>query len=265
MRQILVGALLSFSATAMAVPFNEFVSEAKRRCSPATEGEPVFLGSDFRFGTAQEEMLTLADALYESGKRLHGRAFYSPHHDEFQLKLTDGSVVNLPARIAFSIKRHIEEALRLEYVQVITFTDMGHSHFYVPSEAWEQRVGSIQGTRADTYASLFAEPGLKILYHTAEQLKMTAENGRLLDSEHLKWRYFTRNLLGDLQSRGQLEIHKHLERGFNTVQDVEGYRKYSAAFYLNATKNGCFAYEHKGQKFYFDLSLEPLPYPNAEF
>lgn len=267
MRAWIVSGLLCFSGTASALTLEEFAAIAKTRCAPAAANEPVVMGSDFRFGMKQDEMLKLAADLYDSGKRLKARAFYAPDRDVFRMEASDWdrSVVDLPTPLAYAVMRHLEEALRLEYAQVVTFTDMGHAHFFVPLEAWNERiVPAPQGTRAETYAALFREPELKVLYHTAEQLKMTSDDGQLLGDHFLRWRYYTRNLIGETKPQGRLEIHKQLKEGFNTVHELAGHHKYGAGFYINASKDGCFPFLHEGKTRYFDLSLQSLPNPAGD-
>jgi hypothetical protein len=44
------------------------------------------------------------------------------------------------------------------------------------------------------------------------------------------------------------------------VTGLPGHRDWSAGFNISASQDGCFAYQHKGQTIYFDLSLHDLPY-----
>lgn len=257
---------LTLSISTHATDLDDFAAEAMRRCGPIQQAEEIFTQEDFGWGMSQTQMLEKAERLYNSGKRLKGRAYYDAQAGEFIMNLdrSENNRVRMPIQFAYSVKRHIEEGLKRDYVQVVTFTDMGHSHFLVPQEAWDNEIGPIPPSEQNrTYEAMLNHPGLKILYHTAEQLKMKDENNKLLEDEFLKWRYYTRNLVGDNRGEGRMEIHKELERNFNTVGSAEGYRYWGGGFYVNATQNGCFFYEHKGEKYYFDLSFHSLPINNS--
>lgn len=254
--------LLLFSLNIQAESLEDFAREAQVRCNLPASDEAIVYQEDFRWNMSREEILEKAEEIYDSGKRLKGRAYYDMDVNEFILPLNRAGDfdVKMPVAFAYSVKRHIEESLKLEYVEAIVFPDMGHAHFFIPQETYDAELASINGLNQHLrYEKMLGLKGLKVLYHTAEQLQMQTADKKLLEDDGIRWRYYTRNLVGDNQGKGRLEIFKNLGQGFNTVKQAEGYKYWGAGFDLSASRDGCFSYTHKGKKFYFDISLESLP------
>ena len=82
----------------------------------------------------------------------------------------------------------------------------------------------------------------------------------LMDS-WTQWCYNTRNVFGFTNGNKSVEVlyAKDNER-YNTVNDIDGYFKWSAGFTMSASKDGCFAYQANGETRYFDISLKALLY-----
>lgn len=252
-------AILFCSAVAMAES-PAMIEEAKQRCAPITEDEPILYADQFHWGMTLEEMGDTAERVYQSGKRLKDRAYYDPQTDQFLVKLWNGENVILSERILLSVKAHIEEALRREYAQYVMFPDMGHSHFFIEQKYFEEAIAPLgSDEKTEVYRRIMSHPGTKVLYHTAEQLQMIDDEKEVLPEPFLQWRYYTRNIVGENFGQGHLEIHKDLDGGFNTVRNYEGYRYWGAGFSINASSQGCFHYEMDGQKYYFDFSLQDVP------
>ena len=241
---------------------------AKQRCAPAQDGEPKVYAQDFKWGYTFEEMGAHYIEIYSSGKRLAQRAHYDPAKDAFVFPLDKGlnaQTVHLPAGFLANVASHLEEGLKRDYVDYVFFPDIGHSHFFVPQDFYDEEIGPLPiSDKAKRYELMMQHPGLKVLYHTAEQLGMKdKETKQLYDSDYLRWRYYTRNLVGFNDGSSRLEIHKKLNEAFNTVHDHEGgsYKHWGAGFYVSASKDGCFPFTtQNGEIHYFDLSLESLPY-----
>ncbi len=75
-----------------------------------------------------------------SPKRLFNRARYNQDSEQFELPYVEswGGTVVLSKRLVTNVIMHIEKALERKYVQAVFFPDMGHSHFFVPQDHWDQ-------------------------------------------------------------------------------------------------------------------------------
>lgn len=241
--------------------------DARARCSPQTDDEARLYSGDLRWNQSLEEMAELYETIYASGKRLSARAYYDPAQERFLLPLDPdwGGDVVLSERLIDSVRDHLELALQREYADFAFFSDMGHSHLFIPEARWSERyepLGSHE--RATFYTQIFDDPELRVLYHTAEQLRQLDDDGNLLADRYLQWRYFTRNVVGDNRGGRTIEIAKDLTEKANTVRDLEGHHFFGAGFNVSASKDGCFPFTVAGQTAYFDLSLSDLePDPNG--
>jgi hypothetical protein len=232
------------------------------RCAPAADDEPVIHSEDFHWKMPRDVMQTIWENMYDSPKRLHKRAYFDEKKNAFILpyNAANGGDVILSKRLIESVRRHIEEALRLGYVQNVFFPDMGHSHLFIPDHLWESKYRGFAVSRiSEFYSQVFAEPELKVLYHTAEQLRFLDDQSEPLPDRYSLWRLHTRNPVGDNKGLGRLEIHHNFGSKANTVGEYQGHRYYGAGFNLSASSKGCFPYTHQGKTYYFDLSLYDLP------
>jgi len=234
-------------------------AEVRTRCT-VPSNEPVIVSSDYRWDYTLPEMTQRYQEMYVSPKRLKDRARYDAATDRLLLPLPSvwGGPAALPARIVKSVSRHIETALARNYADAIFFPDMGHTHFFIPDERWATAYqGMPVAETAKRYTKFFEDPELRVLYHTAEQLKTRNESGPLPDRK-LQWRFFTRSLVGDNRGLGFLEPHHDPSNVANTVKSFEGHRYYGAGFNLSANERGCFHFSHRGQTFHFDISLKDI-------
>jgi hypothetical protein len=236
------------------------------RCTPEVAEAPVLYSSDFKWGYAPEEMAARFVEIYASEKRLGARAHFDPARGSFVLPHIPswGGDVLLSNRLIENIRRHVEKALALDYVEFIFFPDMGHSHLFVPEEHWEaQYAGTPVSGLSAMYTAIFADPELKLLYHTAEQLKVLNEEDELLDNRHLRWRFFTRNPVGDNAYLSRLDLIHDPTHHANTARDLAGHHYQGAGFNISANKNGCFPFVQDGVTMWFDVSLsDPGMNPN---
>ncbi len=249
------------TASVLTLSILSFSVAAGPRCLPSLPGEEVLKESDFRWNIDLEEIKTRAQELYVSPKRLVRKAYlkdgsYVIPIDSF------GSIrdVQLTSTFIKSITLHVEEGLKRRYVDAITFSDMGHSHFFIPQKFYDEVLSPIPiPDKHLLYEKMLAHEGLKILYHTAEQLKMKDEAGELLPSRHTQWRFFTRNLVGDNSGLGKLELLHNEEHRHNTASEYdEGYRYWGGGFYISAHSKGCFPYKYNGKIYFFDLNLDGI-------
>lgn len=235
-----------------------WLKQATARCAPSNHD--VLYRNEMKWKMSLSEASELYAKLYSSEKRLQHRFYYSASEKAFKGKspISDAEV-RIPIEFLFSLKRHVEEALRLEYAQWVFFPDMGHNHFFLPQKTYD----AISGLpRAQMLEAMLGAPELKVLYHTFEQLRAKDDEGSLLPDSWTQWRYYTRNIIGDNQGLGALEIHKNLTGNYNTVSDYEDFKYWGAGVNISANKDGCFAFEHDGQVSYFDVSFYDLPYKN---
>lgn len=230
-----------------------------KTCTVQDSSEPIVHNEDFAWNSTLPEIMRRADRLYLDGKRLKERAFIN---EQGQIVIPINVIgetryVRLEDHFIKSIRAHIENALKRNYVDAIIFSDMGHSHFFIPKDFYEKELQGIPtNEREKLYEKMLAHQGLKILYHTAEQLKMRDGDGELVDDRHIQWRFFTRNLVGDNRAQGHLELIHQEDHNYNTGRSYdENYRYWGAGFYLTANKDGCFPFVHKGKTYYFDLNL----------
>ncbi len=237
-------------------------SHAQSRCYPE-EGHDYLYEEDFPWNQSLEDILNRADALYRSPKRLIDRAYRS---DEgltlIPIRMNDGKTKTVRTSEVFikSVTRHVEEAFKRRYIDALLFSDMGHSHFFIPQKYYDEVIDKIAvENKHILYEKILNHPGLKILYHTAEQLTMLNENREILNNRHIQWRFFTRNLVGDNEGLGKLELLHNEPHRYNTAHDYdEGYRYWGGGFYISAHENGCFPFTVNGETRYFDLNLEGI-------
>jgi len=260
---LLLSLLLGFTATASTQEneMSKWGEQAAARCSAGSE--ELIYTNDVGWGLSFADAESLFKNLYTSKKRLDRHFYFSKESGGF---VAQSPVVNrdlnIPIHFVYSIKKHIEESLKREYAQWVFFPDMGHNHFFIPVETYE-KISTLP--RDKMMEAMISAPDLKMLYHVLEQIEvMNMETKELHTDIWSQWRYYTRNIVGDNQGKGHIEIHKNLTESYNTVRDAEGYRYWGAGVNVSANENGCFSYQHKGQTFYFDVSFFDLPYdPSA--
>jgi hypothetical protein len=233
----------------------EWGNEAALRCAPTDH--PLIYQSDFRWGMSLLEVAASFAEIYLSPKRLQKR-FHTQNGQIYGEVAQGDEFALIPTHFVYSIKKHIETALERQYAEYVIFPDMGHNHFFVDQAEYDAFDGE---TFADRMEALIGSPKTKILYHTLEQVAALDENQRLVDDQWLQWRHYTRNIVGDNQGLGQIEIYKNLDSKANTVGTApEGFRYWGAGVNISANQQGCFSYEHKGQTYYFDASFHDLAY-----
>jgi hypothetical protein len=232
------------------------------RCGAPAEGEPHLRGTDFRWWYSRAELLARFDEIYVSEARLFERARHEPTTGAFVLPHVPswGGRVELSRRLVVAVSRQLTSALAERYAEGVFFPDMGHSHFFIPQAHWDATyAGTPVSQFSAMYTRLLDDPALRMLYHTAEQLQTHDDAGALLPDEHLQWRFYNRNPVGDNDALGRLEMPQNLESSHNTVNALAGHKYFSAGFNVSANAAGCFPYLHGDELRYFDLSLSDLP------
>lgn len=237
----------------------EWTKSAIERCAPS-EHPPIYQ-SDFKWGMNFLEAAEAFGKMYISPQRLQHRIHAKNNTFFGRYAAAGDDLVNVPVRFLYSIKKHIESALALEYAQWVIFPDMGHNHFFVDLKEYKE-LGDV--SHKERMEKMISSSKTKVLYHTLEQIKAMGEDKKLIDDAWTQWRYYTRNIVGDNQGKGTLEIHKKLDEGYNTVGNPpEGYRYWGAGVNVSSNEKGCFSYKHQGRVFHFDVSFYDLAYQSA--
>ncbi len=240
----------------------EWAVQAAQRCTQTEH--PVVERSDFRWGLSFLEAADLFNQLYKSEKRLVDRYYYDSEKGfvgDYYSSPGKKEPLSIPLRFLYSIKKHIESALFLDYVQWAYFPDMGHNHFFLDQAEFDSWQGA---TNREVMSRIMSSPNTKMLYHTLEQIQVMDEEKVLYPDAWSQWRYYTRNIVGDNRGEGYLEVHKNLEGSYNTVHEYEGKKYWGAGIYLHANEKGCFSYEHQGKTFYFDVTFSSFPYGGGD-
>jgi len=236
----------------------------KNRCIKPNSDEKIVTQSDFGWGLSHIDNLTKEAEIYNSGKRLFQRSYYDKFSNSFLLPhsvIGETSNVKLTQKFIASVRHHIESGLRNKYSEAIVFSDMGHSHLYFPKGHWEKHYLSLirEKKLALLYEKMLADPELRVLYHTAEQIKLKVD-GAVLPDARSQWRYHNRNILGYNKDKNLDVLFATDNKRYNTVVEIDGLHRWSAGFNISASKNGCFPYKVNGETRYFDISLTSLPY-----
>lgn len=233
----------------------------KSSCGLQPADEAAVYSSDFNWNMTLPQIKSKYDEIYRSGKRLKLRAWVDGDKIVMPHKSYGEEVkkVKLTEKFIMSIRAHVESAFKRGYVDALIFPDMGHSHLFIPHKTYEEVQRASGGKTWKFYELIFQEPSLKILYHTAEQLKMVGDNKKPLDDRKIQWRFFTRNLIGGNQALGKMELLHNEEHSHNTARDYDGdHRYYGAGFNISASIDGCFPFIANGKTYYFDLSFYDL-------
>lgn len=235
-------------------------------CRQDQPTDQFIYSSEFKWGMSLDHMMKIYEDLYQSDKRLMERAYFSTELGQYVIPIAFGgpsTVVRLPAHFIASVQKHVEASLERELVDAIFFPDMGHSHYFVPEDFYKKTVSPHMEKygMASGYEVMISHPETKILYHTAEQLNLR-ENDRVGSEDWQQFKYYHRNLVGDNHAQGKMDIHFARDNKYNTLHSLPGHFYWGAGFNISANQNGCFEFQFKGKKYYFDLSLkdiEPAP------
>lgn len=236
------------------------------RCKPSQQ---IIYSNDFKWGYELPELLMKFVDMYQAPQRLDRNAYWNSTTQRIQFPYEDfrGGEVTVSETFVQTVARHIEEAFRLDVVDGVFFPDMGHSHFLIPDALWESTYDRYPVAQmSQFYRDLLKDPKLKILYHTAEQVKMLDDQDQVLPDSRIQHRHRTRNIVAPNSIQARLSFAQNPQSPVNTVSDVKGYFWWGSGFNLSANSQGCFAYRAKGKVFYFDMSLYDLPYtPTISF
>ena len=231
-------------------------------CSIPEEKREYLKNDDFNWSIGLEELTSHTNMIYELDKRLVRRARINQEKNVVMpIKVPSRGYqdVQLTPRFVKSVKMHIEKALERNYVDAITFSDMGHAHILIPQKVYKEEISPIPIRDKNLlYQKMLAHREVKFLYHTAELIDLKSSYNDPLLQRHLRWRFYTRNLLGGNQALGKLDILHNHEHPANSVNRLEGYKYWGAGFDISANKNGCFVYTYNGKKYFYDINFEGI-------
>lgn len=256
--------VLTLSTLTLSANANQLVRS--ETCKRPDAGEQFVIQGDFHWNMSLEEIIAKEVEIRASGRRLKGRAFIGEGgrvvmpieiygKGERQVVLSD--------RFIESITKQVEKAFERGYVNALIFPDMGHSHLFIPKAFYESELSKLGASNFDIlYQKVFDNPETKILYHTAEQLQMVDEDKMPINNRTLQWRFYTRNIVGDLAAQGSIDLIHEANSSHNTARNYKDdqYRYWGAGFNISTSKDGCFSYKVGNQTYYYDLSFQDLPY-----
>ncbi|OFZ29482.1 MAG: hypothetical protein A2622_07070 [Bdellovibrionales bacterium RIFCSPHIGHO2_01_FULL_40_29] len=238
------------------------LAEISQRCSVQTDKQEILYENDFHWDMSLADVMKAFQSVYLGQKRLDKRAYYDAQSERIKLPYTEynGGDVVVSMSFIHAIQAHIEQALKHKYADAIIFPDMGHSHYLIPTKKYKEKYSKFPVTNfSQMYSEIFQDPTVKIVYHTAEQLKLSNKDKSLVSDPYLQWRHFTRNLIGDIKVPYTANVYYAKDQNYaNTLGEVPGYFWWGAGFNISANKDGCFKYQYQGKTFYFDMSLFDL-------
>ncbi len=241
---------------------------AKTRCLRSSNKSFSSLKTnDFKWNINLFEMKKIFNNLYKSPKRLLNYMYYDPKQNNFKIPYNNEEII-VPENFIKNIILHVEVALQKNYSDYINFSDMGHLHFLIPRNHYKKHIAPIKKNRL-AYQEIMNFKKTKFIYHTAEQLLMrTKDEPKLLDDPYIQYRYLNRNIVGDNEFSGDLQVltveNPRKNKFFNTVRNLENYFYWGNGPYLHSSKQSCIPYKKEGKVLYFDMNLSGLVYDNTK-
>ncbi|SMF17400.1 hypothetical protein [Pseudobacteriovorax antillogorgiicola] len=235
---------------------DHLVHLAKERCEKAPQETPLIYDDDYTWSYQYKDIPELFRKLYRSGKRLGKALYFDSNRGSFMLPIgKNGEAIAVPERFLKALIAHVEKALAKGYADYIFLADFGHGHFHIPKDVFDRRLSALEGHEAydaAVFDLIVNEPGVKILYHSAEMfLFFGAEKDFRSLSGPEQFRNLNRNLVGGFDQGKELSL---ADRGREPVSQLPGFAKVAQDLDLSASVNGCLPFEARGRRFYFDIS-----------
>lgn len=239
-------------------------------CQPVQPTDQILWANEYYGDKYSEQTMTEKfQEIYNSGKRLNHRAYYSQEKKHYVMPWAGSTSstlwvdISVPQKFFEMITSHIESALKLGAAKHVFFPDMGHSHLFLPQDHWDIEYREEFVTPEETpirYSKMFTDKRLLVHYHTAEKLKYLDDDGNILPG--MQFRRDNRNPVGDMLGNG-IVLMPSTDTPINTVGELAGHRRWGAGFAISASKDGCFEYTHEGQTYRYDMSFfDSEPDPN---
>ncbi len=253
--------ILLFSLNVFSNPIH--VANDISRCSQETLADSQLRANDFIWNYSLESMAKAFQQIYNQfDKRLPQRMYWDSEQKIFILPYMTqrGGGVKVPRRFIENLKNHILTAYNQKYIDHVFFPDMGHSHFLIPLSKWNKVYDPIPVVEfSRMYEKFLADPDLKILYHTAEQLQTLDQQDQVLPDPKIQWRLKTRNIVGTNNGKNKLTVLQNPGSKANTVNELANYKWWGSGYNLSAHRNGCISLiKSNGEELRFDLSLYDL-------
>ena len=111
------------------------------RCAQSQHQDSPLYSSDFSWGIDLQQLQNLFFNIFKSGKRLPKRAYFEPQSGQIKLPFRSdlGGDVPVPPQFIENIRHHVEISLKRKYADAVIFSDMGHSHFLIPQEIYDEK------------------------------------------------------------------------------------------------------------------------------
>lgn len=194
--------------------------------------------------------------IYKSPLRLLKRAWVQGAQVQVPIEINERSFENIlvPTPFVQNLVMHFREALEQEYAKHIFFPDMGHGHFYLPTEEYKNFLQNSAGlSEPQKMQKLLTYKTLKIMYHTSEQLSRAPRNGQKSEyNKEWQWRNLVRHIVGQNSPRTSLQVYRDDSHFVKT-----GYTSVGGSFYFSANQAGCFRANLGDQTINFDISFKP--------
>lgn len=261
MKKVILILLISLKVFSQSAELNS-LKEIAKRCDPVQQSAPLY-ADEFKWGYGLSDLISKFFEIYKSNKRLPQKAYWSRSDNQIQLPIRKGwgASVQITPTFVQSVAGHIEKAFELQVIEGVFFPDMGHSHILIPEQHYEKNYSHFKVEEfSDKYKKFFTDSNVEFLYHTAEQLKLLDNDNKVLPDPYIQHRHATRNIVGKNQPQAELKFLQNDQSIANTAGAPPGYAYWSGGFNLSANQDGCFAYTHKNQVYYFDISLFDLEY-----
>lgn len=230
-----------------------------QNCKAESNNDQIIYSNDFSWDYNLLELRAKFAEMYVSAKRLKNRAYVnSKGQIVLPYEASRGGNIVITKTFVEQIAAHVEQGFQKNLIDAVFFPDMGHSHLFIPQKKYDDYYSKFEPKQfSQFYQKLFTDADLKILYHTAEQLKTRDEIGGLIQDPATINRYQTRNLIGS-NNGGPVFTIQNPESPANTAHDLPEHVYWGAGFNLSAQQNGCFSFQKNGQTYFFDLSMYDL-------
>ncbi len=166
--------------------------------------------------------------------------------------------VAVSCRFVLEVARHLKEMLAAGAAKFLFPLDADHGHLGVPLEAWNRKYKNLPVEQV--FPAILGEPGLVVLYHTAEHLRVTDRRTGAVNAEAKTWQE-KRNVLGYFDGR-PIEILPPDPRGAGVAMP-ESYYSYGGFSFL-ASPRGELYLPAGPNMITFDIAFDSSAFDDAD-
>ncbi|MBY0316969.1 MAG: hypothetical protein K2Q26_15725 [Bdellovibrionales bacterium] len=245
------------------VSISNFVFANDHCTSQTQRPEPIIRQSESSFGQEIEDISALFERYVVSGQRLEYRGFMEsgkflvPHMASNETAKPVKEIVEWPLHLPQAIAIHLEKAFEKGYANFPIMADMGHGHFYIPSEDYKALRNR---PYKEVIHAVLHHPRLRILYHTAEHLAYVSDQQTIVPRYEFLRAH--RNIVGSIDAPEDIQIVSEPSIN-NTVGGLPGWSGFGS-FYLHVSGRGCFPFNYKGRPLKLDLGFMGPSYVPSE-